>query len=375
MKLILICACAFVFVSGAYGVEKEEAFKTLDAGLAQVRAESGSPGLAVGIVKDGAVFFAKGYGTANLETGAPVTTQTLFHLASITKTFVGTAVMQEVEAGKVRLDDPIVRHLPYFKLKDERYPVLTVGQFLSHTSGMPDTVSYNWNNPEYDDGALERYVRSLGNRTLMFEPGEKFRYSNIAYEVLGDLIAKTSGVSFEDYVKEHILKPLKMNDSNLLIKEVDERLLAMGYVKKAGGGVEATGHYAYNRRHAPSSTLHSNIEDLCRWALANLARGELDGARILKSETCDQMRKPVATTSGEGSGGQIGLSWFLREVRGRRAIGHSGSDTGYRTDLLLFPDDHFGVVVLCNYSGADNPVGRARDLAIDAVVGLLPRQL
>src|SRR5215469_6811826 len=154
------------------------------------------PGFAIGVVQDDRLIYAHGFGVKNLvHNHDPVTPRSLFHMASITKTFVATSIMQLVEAGKINLDAPVVQYVPYFRVADDRYQTITVRQMVTHTSGMPDVQDYEWDKPQYDDGALERYVRSLSNQKLIFAPGTDFRYSNMAFEVLGDLIAKVSGES------------------------------------------------------------------------------------------------------------------------------------------------------------------------------------
>ena len=120
---------------------------------------------------------------------------------------------------------------------------------VTHTSGMPDVTDYCWNKPEYDEAALERYVRSLQDKTLLWPPGQKFKYSNMAFEVLGDLIAKVSRSSFEDYVEMNILKPAGMNSSTLLYKKADPAKLASGYTLNKGV-VEPVANYPYNRAHS-----------------------------------------------------------------------------------------------------------------------------
>ena len=163
-------------------------------------------GLAIGIVRGDEIVYARGFGVKNLGTREPITATSLFHLASLSKAFVATAIMQLEEQVKLDLDTPVVDYLPYFTMNDERYRAITARQMLSHVSGMPDEEMYYWDQPEYDEGALERYVRGLANLSLLFEPGERFSYSNIAYEVLGDLIAKRSGQPFEAYMSEYILR-------------------------------------------------------------------------------------------------------------------------------------------------------------------------
>ena len=174
------------------------------------------PGLAVGIVKDDEIVYAKAFGFADVETKKPATIRTLYHMASISKPFVATAIMQLVEQDKINLDSPIVTYLPYFKLDSEYYEKITIKQMLSHISGMPDVNDYEWDNPAYDEGALERYVRSLVSEKMHSAPGEKFAYSNMAFECLGDVIAKVSGTSFAEYEKKFILDPAGMNESTFL---------------------------------------------------------------------------------------------------------------------------------------------------------------
>jgi CubicO group peptidase (beta-lactamase class C family) len=327
--------------------------------------ESDAPGLAVGVVKDMELVYAGGFGVMNRETGGEITPRTLFHMASITKPFVATSIVQLLEQEKLSLDDRIVDHLPYFEMKDERYATLTIRQFLTHSSGMPDVEDYRWDKPEYDEGALERFVRSLSDQELLFEPGEEFTYSNMAFEVLGDLIAKVSGQSFGDYVNDNILDPLDMNDSSILIRDTDPALLANGHVKGWLGGTRVTDHYAYNRSHGPSSCLYSNIVDMSHWAIANMNRGELDGRRILDASSYDLLWTPAienVRVSGDNRPVHIGLSWFLSEKEGCQIVSHGGRDTGYRANFVLYPDVGGAIILLSNYSDLDE--------AFDQVVSL-----
>jgi len=155
------------------------------------------PGLAVGMLADGQIIYAKGFGVQSLETQTPVTLDSVFCVQSVSKSCVGTAVMQLVEQGKISLDAPLVQYLPYFQMDDERSSQITIRQALSHTSGRPDipeTDYVDWvtQHTETDAGAAERFVRSLSAKKLIAAPGERFSYSNIAYSVLGDLIAKVT---------------------------------------------------------------------------------------------------------------------------------------------------------------------------------------
>jgi CubicO group peptidase (beta-lactamase class C family) len=331
------------------------------------------PGLAIGVIQGGQLVYAHGFGVKNLaHDHDPVTPRSLFHMASITKTFVATSIMQLVEAGKINLDAPVVQYLPYFRLADDRYPTITVRQMVTHTSGMPDVEDYEWDKPQYDDGALERYVRSVSNQKLLFAPGTDFRYSNMAFEVLGDLISKVSGESFDDYVQQQILTPLKMKDSTLLIKKTSPGLMTWGHERDLSGHVFPSKVYPYNRMHSPSSNLHSNVEDMARWALANLNHGELDGRRILKEQTYDIMWKPAHKLS---DGRAVGISWFLGEYRGQATVSHGGGDTGYATFLMLLPEKKMAVVLMANCDWLGDAGAQIAHAALDVALGLKPEPI
>ncbi|MEX0678767.1 MAG: serine hydrolase domain-containing protein [Pirellulales bacterium] len=327
------------------------------------------PGLALAVVAGGKMVYARGFGVKSVD--APdekVSPESLFHMASVTKTFVATSVMQLAEQGKVDLDAPVITYLPYFKLNDARFRTITVRQLLTHSSGMPDVVDYEWHKPQYDGGALERYVRGLSNHSLIAAPGARTRYSNMAYEVLGDLIAKVSGEEFEDYVARHILRPLGMKHSTLLLKEADPALLVRPHRLNSSGELSVSPVFPYNRIHAPSSTLYSNVVDMARFAIANLQRGELDGTRILKVDTIEAMWAP----SRGGEVPNIGICWFLGKYRDHQKVSHSGGDVGFRSNLVLLPQQNIGVVLMTNCDRAS--LGPLTDAALDVALGIEPKR-
>ena len=350
--------------------------RTLQPWIEQLLQRERRPGLAIAVVEGNRVVYAHGFGVKRLGKDDPITTRSLFHMASITKTFVATSLMQLVEKGSVDLDAPVVRYLPYFRLADERYRTITVRQMVTHSSGMPDVDDYEWDKPQYDDGSLERYVRSLSDRTLLFAPGEKFRYSNMAFEILGDVIAKVSGQSFDDYVQDHILTPLRMTDSTLLVRRADAQLLTWGHELDANGPF-ASKVFPYNRMHSPSSNLHSNALDMARWAIANMKHGELDGRRILQTSTHELMWRRARDLGGPApaptSRSPVGISWFLGEYRGTVMVGHSGGDTGYATDLAMLPEKKIAVVWMMNsdWRGSRGLTPAALDVAL----GLEPQPI
>lgn len=319
----------------------------IEALIAETMREGNVPGVAVAVTEGSEITYARGHGVMNVETQVAVTPRTLFHLASVTKTFVATAILQLAERGKLDIHEPVVTYLPYLQLHDERYRDITIAQMLSHTSGMPDTEEYGWDRPEYDDGALERYVRSLGTLILVAPPGERYAYSNIAFEVLGDVIATVSAMPFEEYVRHAILRPLRMVQSTLLVREADSSFLASPHVQAESGEVVVSEVFPYNRAHAPSSTMYSNVIELSRWAMTHLNRGTIDEVRILSPQTYDLMWRPWAAT-GDSYWPEIGLGWFLGERSGQRCVAHEGADDGFKACFILAPERGVSAVGLGN---------------------------
>lgn len=309
---------------------------------------NGIPGLTAAVVRNGEVIYSGAFGSPRLGGGESLTPEHVFHFASVSKPFVATAIVQLVEDGRIRLDDPVTQYLPYFRLADDRYRSITIRQMLNHTAGMGDVEDYEWHSPQYDDGAAERFVRTMASDGMLWAPGAGWRYSNKAFDALGDLIAKVSGMSFEDYVKDRILDPLGMTGSSFIHPQIAESLRTTGHV---GSPARISPVYPYNRRHAPSSTLNSSVEEMTNWMLANLNRGSLRGTRILRPESYELLW--VSTTTGISDAPSVGLSWFLGEVQGHRTVGHGGGDTGFRSYILLLPDDGVGVVIASNWSGTD----------------------
>ncbi len=322
----------------------------LDFVLQEIMARWGIPGLGVGIVHENETVYAKGFGVQSLETHEPVTPDSIFCVASVSKCFVAIAVMRLVEQGKVALDAPLVRYLPYFKLDDERYLQITIRQILSHTSGMPDFTESEYDelvaHPEADEGAGERFVRGLGNRKLVAAPGERFVYSNIAYNVLGDLIAKISNCTFEEYMKEEILLPAGMPDSTFLLAEVDRRRLAVPHLRAPEMIVNPV--YPYHRADAPASFLHSTVVDMCHWAITCLNQGIYQRRRSLSPASYDLMWTPVAPWGYPPFYEDIGLGWTLGHYEGLKTVSHGGMGFGWTDFLTLLPEKKWGAIILCN---------------------------
>ncbi len=303
------------------------------------------PGIAVGIIKDNKVIANLGFGEKVMKSGDSINQQSIFHMASLSKPVTATAIMQLVEQGKINLDSSITEYLPYFKLKDSAYKQIKIKDILTHSSGMPDVNDYEWDKPQFDEGSAERYVRSIANEEMIAQVGERWRYSNMAYDVLADVVAKVSGMSFETYVKEHILVPLRMRNSSFIPNDLNPDLRTKGHVWDFGTSVSDI--YPYNRRHAPSSCLNSTLEDMCQWALVNLNNGELNGNNILKESSHDILFTPQFKINENRS---IGLSWFVEDYKGMNTVSHEGSDLGYRSKIIFAPEISSAIIIASNYN-------------------------
>lgn len=331
------------------------------------------PGLAVGLVQGDDLTYTQCFGVQSLATHAPLTPQTRFCVASISKVFVATAILQLVERGLVHLDDPLVRYLPTFRLDDERFTQITLRQVLSHTSGMPDLDDFEydhlWKHPEFDEGAPERYMRALAWRKMVSAPGAEFHYSNIGYNVLGDLITKVSRLPFETYLKEQVLLPAGMPGSTFLPGEVPVNLLALPHLHAPE--IIPSPFYPYHRGDAPASALHASLEDMIAWIRICLAGGNLGGRQILLPETFALMTTPVIPRGYPPFYEDMALGWNIGHYQGQKTISHGGFGAGWADTLVISPEGGWGLVVLAideSYAYL-----QIRQALLDALFGLEPQ--
>src|SRR5688572_10046286 len=313
-------------------------------------------GLAVAVVRDEEVV-PRGFGVRDVGTGASVTSETMFHLASVSKPFVATAVVSLAtarDAGEpvLDLDAPIIQWVPEFTLADGRAGEVTARRLLSHSSGLPDVTDYGWHDPKFGDDALSEFAASLSGWRLQAEPGCAFSYSNAGFELLGLLLSRATGTTFENAVRQQDLIPLGMRHSTFLRGDVPGHLAASPHVGMPLSVPE--GAYPYTRRHAPSSTLHSNLVEMGRWMVAHfepaeVAAGGSDGQWVrLDAGLLDLMWQPVVPVGRPPWEESMALGWAVGSYRGHRTLSHSGADPGFGSKLVLVPERRTGVVVLAN---------------------------
>lgn len=299
--------------------------------------------------------YKKALGVKDVTTGEPLLPDQIFHMASVSKLFTSAGILQLCEQGKLNLDTSLRRLLPDVSIDDRRYDAITLFHMLSHTSGMADVEDYHWDTPRTDDQALNDYALSeeVQDSHMLWLPEEyKFSYSNMAYELLGLVIERTSGMPYEEYMKKHILEPLGMNDSTFLtferaggsldLQDLSRAGMAMPHTKDQEKHIVLEKHYPYNRQHGPSSTLTSNLYDLAKWAKVHLER------RFFKEATYRNIWRTYAIVPNNGEG--MGLGWFLRRQEGYDLYGHEGTDNGFRASFWICPALGAHVTVVSNIS-------------------------
>jgi len=299
------------------------------------------PGVALGLVHNDQVMHVQGFGTAD-STGRAVTTHTPFILASVSKSFTALAVMQLVEAGKVELDAPVQRYLPWFRVAD---PVasarITLRHLLYHTSGIPSSGYACATNQV--TMTLEQYVRSLATLTLDRPVGSRPDYCSTNYDVLGLIVQTVSGQPYATYMQQHIFAPLQMHDSFASEPEAKRDGLAQSYRWFFG---VPTPIEDYNLSNVPAGYLISSAEDMTHYLIAQMNGGRFGSTSILSSAGIATMHAPAVLR--EGGSGSYGMGWVNGPLAGVPAIWHDGNNVVASTRLLIEPQTHWGAILLVN---------------------------
>lgn len=314
-------------------------------------------GAAVLVVSHGEVLLRHGYGMANLELGVPVKPEHVFRLGSITKQFTAVAILQLVEAGKIKLDDDITTYVPDVQTGGNK---LTLTHLLTHTSGLPSFTDQ----PEFRTGArkditLAETLAWIKDKPAHFAPGTDWLYCNTGFRLLGAVIEKVSGQSYADYVDAHIFKPADMKDSGY---DRTERIVPQrvpGYSAKGGRTVNAD-FVSMTQPHAAGALL-SNVDDLWKWEQA-LAAGKLVGPALL-AQAYTSARLPDGRATGYGFG------WSIGTIAGHPSVEHGGGIQGFSTYELRAADAGLYIAVLCNSDSPRTPPSTAATRIATLVLG------
>lgn len=308
---------------------------------------STTSGAAVAVVKDGKVVFKKGYGTANLEYDIPISTKTIFNIASVSKQFTAFAIYLLEKQGKLSLEDDVRKYIPEIP---DYGNVIKIKHLLAHTSGIKDQASLvslaGWRSG--DVVTTENILRFISRqKELNFEPGTRFLYSNSGYTLLAEIVKKISGQSFAEFTKQNIFKPLEMNDTQfnddyerILKNRADSYELENGVIKKK----------TLNDSSVGASNLYTTVEDMAKWAL------NFENAKVGDAELIKRFNEPSLLNNGErvvwaAFGDDIGyhakgqIHW---NYRGTKQISHGGHTAAFRTSFWRFPEQRVAVIALSN---------------------------
>ena len=306
------------------------------------------PGLSLGIVHGTQIVHLHGFGAADAS-GRLVTPQTPFLIGSMSKSFTALAVMQLVEAGKVELDAPVQRYLPWFRVADPTASTrITVRQLLNQTSGIPANSEYELKEGFLSTGSetLEQYVRGLKTLALDRPVGASFEYANTNYSVLGLLIQTVSGQAYETYMQQHIFAPLQMSHSYASEQDARRDGLAQGY--QVWFGVPFPTAMPYLRELLPAGYLISTAEDMAHYLIAQLNGGRFENTAVLSAAGVATLHAPAAVMF---PGISYGMGWANGPINGVPTIWHNGSTGNFYSDMILVPKSQWGIVVLSNESG------------------------
>ncbi|WKX71268.1 serine hydrolase [Streptomyces sp. XD-27] len=310
-------------------------------------AELGIPGVAVGVWADGQEIYAC-HGVTSVEHPLPVDENTLYQLASVTKTYTATALMRLVADGLVELDAPVRRYVPELTLTDERAAAeITVLNLLNHTAGLDWGVI---NDTGDGDDALAGYVASMAELELIAPPGTRSSYSQAGYNLVGRILEKVTGMTYERAVSSLVLEPLGLSESLFAPNDVMTRRFAVGHNRDEDGTLSVARPWTPTTRgNRPGGGLVSSAADQLRWARFHMGDGRAEsGVRVLPADLLQRMKEPTVALRGSAEGDAMGIGWFLRDVDGVRTVGHGGSANGNFAELLTVPERDFAVVTLSN---------------------------
>jgi CubicO group peptidase (beta-lactamase class C family) len=322
----------------------DERLERIRDGVAAQMAETGTPGVSIGVLSEGDVQTAA-LGVTNLEHPLAATRDTLFQIGSITKTFTGTAALRLVERGALDLDEPVRRYLPELHLADEDVAArVTMRHLLTHTGGW---VGDFFDDLGSGDDALGRMVSVMAELPQTTPLGEVWSYNNSGFYLAGRLLETIAGAPYEALLRELVLEPLGLERSFFFADEVITHRVAAGHFEDEDGETVVARPWAIGRAAHPAGGLVSTVGDVLRYARFHLGEREVGEAGVLTRESLELMRTPQVRL---GEDEAVGITWMLREVDGRRLVGHGGGTNGQITLLTLVPDAGFAVAVFTNHS-------------------------
>ncbi|MET0620737.1 MAG: serine hydrolase domain-containing protein, partial [Thermoanaerobaculia bacterium] len=335
------------------------------------RAYARIPGISAAIVSKDETLWSGGFGLADAASGRPADAQTLYSICSISKLFTSIAILQLRDEDKLRLDDPVAQRLPWFRMKTTQGEGdVTIEGLLTHSSGLPqEPVIAYWSAPDFAMPTREEIIAASGTIEALYAPEKHHQYSNLGFELLGEVVASASGEPYADYVRKNILGPLSLSSTTPFIPEAERgKRFATGYSSLDRDGKRSAIPFFTMKGVDAAAGFASDANDLARfasWQLRLLARG---GKDVLKATTLAEMQRihwvePDFNTLW-GLGFRI---WKNDDVL---LPGHGGSCPGFRSAVLVGPKDGVATVFLANAQSVDSPdwAMRLYDIVAPAVV-------
>ncbi len=314
------------------------------------------PGVVVGVVSDQDLIWAKGFGHADIAASRPMELDTRFRMASHSKLFTATAIMQLREQGKLRLDDPVSEYLPWiaFRHAAPDDPPVTIEHLLTHSSGLPREAGSHWSDLDFPTAAELKEL--MTQRQAAFSPEVRWKYSNLAYTIAGMVIEQVSGTSWADYLQKNIFDPLGMSASSV---DREDPKMATGYGRRMPDGSREVLPFVDARGMAAATGLTSTVSDMAKFVSAQFRTGDRGGDRILSTPSLREMHRVRMLESTWTRGQGIGFS--VQRIDDELYVGHGGGYPGYTTNTLIQLDSKVGAIVLTNTSDS-NPAQIAQQL-------------
>ncbi|KPJ61595.1 MAG: hypothetical protein AMJ46_00365 [Latescibacteria bacterium DG_63] len=340
----------------------------LDENIPLYMTESKIPGFSIAVVKDGATIYSEGFGARDSRRNLPATSQTLYGIGSITKSFVAIGIMQLMEAGKIRLDDPVSQHVP-FELGIPDKPI-TIHHLLTHSLGIPSLATSTvaiYRGLGLDTGVpfgskndFYRFINGA-REEIVTSPGERFFYHNAAWRMLGHIVQERSGMPFHRYLKEKVINPLGMERTTLNVKDFEQDPdHIVPHLKKADGTNEPS-RFPYPSPEdnpefsfiAAAGGVISSVEEMTRYLNVQIEKGSSGSKHLASKESFEQMQK-LHIPLPDGPYGQCGYGYGLTitsDFLGHKMISHGGSILVSTAYMAFIPDIKAGVIMMGNSSG------------------------
>ena len=329
-----------------------EPLKNIDADIEKAMSDWQIPGLAIAVVKDDKIVYAKGYGVREIGKSEAVNEQTVFPIASATKAFTAAALGILAGEGKLKIDDKVTKYLPEFQLYDPFVTKeITVRDLLAHKTSLADADILRFG--DYDRNEILRRVRFL-QPTGGFR--SQFSYNNQMYLAAGQIVPALTQKSWDLFLKERIFTPLGMTSTNTSVKELENNPNAARPHAKVGRRVKSISYLNVDNS-APSGAINSNVVDMAQWLRLQLGKGAINGKQILNPAVMQEMHSPQIIVpykalenkiNGEPQFLTYGLGWYVQDYLGKKVVQHGGRNPGMTAQVGFMPEKNLGVVILMN---------------------------